>query len=541
MIRHREVVGKGFEIQNDELFGPLCYITENERAHKKVRFEIIDGKNLSKGVEILLREEPEQYVFMIRFDKEKIYRGSQLIVKEKWGLIVAFIKTQISFIDPERLKSITVMLPKNSDKLNVRNKKVKLLISLFVLLLSEKYILFQKTNGFQALSKEDQILDVYNAKMALSNYLKKSLPSKVKLVNLTLGSGNAYDMDELGLLPTFNIIKKQLNVQMGLPDSKESLPDSALMKPRPSFKFNLNLEHSPVRKVTKRRTKVDVDELIKMFNIADEAPESDEEDQSSESSNPEKKQATPAPLITFNELVSAGEEENSQKNDGNKSVFSKRFITAGLPALENAGMELDDVSVPKNISSKRSIRSQRASTMVRKTKFFKMSGKRKGSQEDKFTNFDSALDLITKTGFTIQKTVQDLTRPSTVTLCKIANRLILATIKYQNLFLFADFRIDFFSIPQKSLENISQQTFKDINLKLCVWTSNQLVSSKVTEFSLSESVFTFFERFGQGNKATRAVAKLIFFNRSNDQDKIDLQRILQRFLSKSSLYFRVQW
>jgi hypothetical protein len=547
-IKNKDTGKKGFEIQNDELFGPVCFITENEKAHKKVRFEITDGKNMSgKEADIILKQEQDQYIFMIQFDKEKIYRDSQHVIREKWAMIVAFIKSQLTFIDPERLKSITVMLPKNTDTSNVRSKKVKLLISLFILLISEKYVVCQKTNGYQVLSREGKVEELYIAKMELSNYLKKQRPSTVKLINLTIGSGTSYNFQELSFLPTYKILQDNYNyAQKEKMASRDNLSETSPgIKPRASYKFDLNLFQSPAlsRKQNKRRTKVDVNDLIKMFNIGAEAEESQEESSSKQTIS-EKEEGNIQPLESPIGLDPAVMEVDQENDPELKSINSKNSKPVESPRI------LFVADFPPSIPSifqrdKRRDGSHRASTMIRKTRFSRQIIKRRGTINtmDQGANFDNALDLITKTGISIQKTVSESIKPTTVTLCKISNRLVLVTIRYQNLFVFADFRLDLLSIPPTLRKDISHESFQKFNIKLFVWTNNPLVTSKVQEFTLSEPVYDFFERFGQGKKATRAVTRLILFNRANDQDKIDLQRILQKsisrlFLRKNSMEVR---
>lgn len=261
---------KPFGILNDELFGPVCYITENEGPHKRVRFEIKEGVNKSKGVEIILREESEQYVFVINFDKGKLsFKGADPLIREKWHLIVSFLKSRISLVDPDRLKSVTVMVPQNS-RSGIRTKKVKLLITLFLLLVSENYILLQRTTGYTAIEKEGVYSSIFNIKAALSKFCKRTKPSKRSIYHLFKTSAKRYDFEALSDLKNYDELEFEVNRK---PQRKlESIPSTPMIRNSPSENSLTDL--SPIYRSKspkkKRQTRIDMQQLIKMFQIEDD-------------------------------------------------------------------------------------------------------------------------------------------------------------------------------------------------------------------------------------------------------------------------------
>lgn len=260
---------KPFGIQNDELFGPVCYITENEGPHKRVRFEIKEGTNKTKGVEIILREETEQYVFIINFDKGKLsFKGADPLIREKWHVIVSFLKSRISLVDPDRLKSVTVMVPQNS-RSGIRTKKVKLLITLFLLLVSENYILLQRTTGYSAIEKEGLYSSIFNIKASLSKFCKRTKPSKRSIYHLFKTSEKKYEFEALSDLKNYDELEFQFNRK---PQQRlERLPSTPMIRNSPSENSLTDL--SPIyrsKSPKKRQTRIDMQQLIKMFQIEDE-------------------------------------------------------------------------------------------------------------------------------------------------------------------------------------------------------------------------------------------------------------------------------
>lgn len=151
--------------------------------------------------------------------------------------------------------------------------------------------------------------------------------------------------------------------------------------------------------------------------------------------------------------------------------------------------------------------------------------------------FDNALDAITKTGFNISKAVIEKPKFSSVTLCKVVSRLLLAMVKFERYFMLIDFRIDYRTIPQECLNPIDPNLFKKVGLILVIWTNSCQVMRRPLEIDLSEPGFDFFSRLGHGDKAERAIKKIVCDNRVNDSDRIVLCRKLNRLLSIIYGYF----
>lgn len=238
-----------------------------------MRFEIKEGINKSKEVELFLREEVDQLVFVINFDKHKIsLKRIDPLVREKWHQIMSFLKSRISLVDPDRLRSITVMMPPNSRK-GVRTKKVKLLIILFLLLVSENYILVQKTNGFAAVEKDGNYMDVYNIKAALSKYYKRSRPSKRSIYSLLKTSQYEYAFEALKNLTSYRVIDFPHRTDIPHNFYAEKIPSSPYFIGSGSNQSPG--EFSPLRNHKKKQTRIEMNQLIKIFDIEDEPDYSD--------------------------------------------------------------------------------------------------------------------------------------------------------------------------------------------------------------------------------------------------------------------------
>jgi hypothetical protein len=546
------VTSKPFEIQNEELYGPVCYITENEGQQKKVRFEIKEGINKSNGVEIVFREEVGQYVFAINFDKHKLFfKGADPLIREKWHLIQSFLKSRIQLVDPDRLKSVTVILPLNT-RSGIRTKKVKLLITLFLLLVSENYILLQKSNGYSAIEKDGKFLDIFNIKATLSKHFRRARPSKRSIYHLQKFQSYGYDFAALSELKPFQEVFKSTpsNRLNNRPVPEPITPVSPLfrrMQSNPSVAENTPLMRS--RSPKKRQTRIDMQQLIKMFQIEDEPQVSEEElihpkkgsiqeiDQGVPKLDSPREEVSglikpftviPAENPTNQNASQEAEEQVSGYQlspikEADKSNVSSSNLNGQSPVTDNQSVSR---------ASRRFI-SPDHSTHVGRHGHTRRHTRLKVALIDKTNNlmFDNALDVITKTGFSIQKLGIENPRFNSVTLCKVVTRFFLSILRFENCYLFVDFRINFDSIPQSILAPIDPDIFKKVGLTLHIWTNSLQFLGKPLEIPLSESGFDFFARFGHGEQAERAIKKIVTDNRAYASDKLAIRLLLLRLLS----------
>jgi hypothetical protein len=179
-----------FEIKNEELFGPVCFITDNNKKRNRVKFEIKDRMNKTKAVQLTLRVEtdPDQYVFIMNIDKDKLpvemdERGNK-INTQKWVLISNYIKGDRKAFDPSKFSSLSVYIPPNSFKNEVRNKKIKNLIQFFSQLIGERYLILQKLTGFQTKEIDGEYRQIYNTKTTLEKFYRESRINREELLEL---------------------------------------------------------------------------------------------------------------------------------------------------------------------------------------------------------------------------------------------------------------------------------------------------------------------------------------------------------------------
>lgn len=144
--------------------------------------------------------------------------------------------------------------------------------------------------------------------------------------------------------------------------------------------------------------------------------------------------------------------------------------------------------------------------------------------------FDNTLEVITKTAFHLQKTGPENPRYNSVTLCKVVTRLMLAIVKFDRFFVFVDFHIDYSGIPQSWLDPVNPDIFKFVGINLHIWTNDPFILGKPMKVSLSESGYELFSRLGIGEKAERAIKKIIGDNRANESDKISLVQTMLKLL-----------
>ena len=145
--------------------------------------------------------------------------------------------------------------------------------------------------------------------------------------------------------------------------------------------------------------------------------------------------------------------------------------------------------------------------------------------------FDNTLDVITKTAFSLQKAGPDNAKYNSVTLCKVVTRLMLSIVKFERCFVFVDFHIDYSSIPKSWVDPINPEIFKHVGLNLHIWTNDPFILGKPLKVPLSESGYDFFSMLGVGERAERAIKKIIGDNRANESDKICLIQLMLKGLS----------
>lgn len=288
----------------------------------------------------------DQYVFVIRLDKDKIVKGNKYFIKEKWNLIAKFIRSQVSLVDPERLQSVTVMMPHFNVKNDLKSKKVKLLITLFLLLISDKYFLLQKSNGYLVLPKNGAQQEIFNAKQILSQYYLKTKFTMTKLIQLTQSTESTYNFDALKSLKPFRgttfrmysglmspIISRESMSQLDSPDYR---PDGRISTPQQS-----PMSFSPLRRTNKRlTTRVDVNRLMKIFNIDDDCNESDNDSKLSQSDSPSiREEVQISPLVLPSLMLSSEQKINDSLQDIKESHPSPNFgaLTSKKDILPNHG------------------------------------------------------------------------------------------------------------------------------------------------------------------------------------------------------------
>jgi hypothetical protein len=254
----------------------------------------------------MLRQEIDQYVFVIRFDKDKIVKGSKFLIQDKWNLIANFIKSQIVLVDPERLQSVTVMMPNFSTKNDIKYKKVKLLITLFLLMISDNYFLCQKSNGYIALPREGHHERIFKAKSAISKFYLRSKFTMRKLISQTKSSADSYTFQALDKLPGYtdatpyfmpgNLPQIVSRDSMSIVHTSRRLANHIVSSPGHSPTVGI----SSARRIMKRKTtRVDVHQLMQMFNIEDDGKESDHESELSQSNKKnDDEEAIPGQLIS---------------------------------------------------------------------------------------------------------------------------------------------------------------------------------------------------------------------------------------------------
>jgi hypothetical protein len=468
------------------------------------------------------------------------------LIREKWHLIVSFLKSRISLVDPDRLKSITVMLPQNS-RSGVRTKKVKLLITLFLLLVSENYILLQKTNGYTAIEKDGYYSTIYNIKASLSKFYKKTKPSKRSIYRLTKTYEKKYEFEALEDLKPYEIhFGFNSRPQLG---AIENVPSTPQIRRSPSNSSINDL--SPIlksRSPKKRQTRIGMNQLIKMFQIEDEP-------QNSQSNEDLSKVASIEILEDIKPLEDSGIERkrkfsggrrlsiNMSENDINQKTVEQDVGNNNLSPikevdksnLSSANEALQSPNEDQNIESGTSNR-----LILPDISSFNRSGMRRATKmkvklllrQTKHLMFDNTLEVITKTGFRLQKVEQENPKYNSVTLCKVVTRLLLAIVKFERFYVFVDFHIDYKTIPESWTNPVNPDIFKHVGLFLRVWTNSALILSKPLDIPLSESGFEFFSRLGMGERAERAIKKIIGDNRANESDKIALSQLISKLIGK---------
>lgn len=172
----------GFTLQSDEIYATACFVSQNKKDSKMLRFEVKQKTNKSEPIEIGFRQEPGQYVIKLQLDNDKLLEGSANKSGNQYRALSQFLKGQLGGLDPAALKSVQVILPLQGFKNEQTNKKMKLLLSLLTLLVTEKYLLIQKLQGYRIVPKEGQFLDMCEIRELLQSYYEKTAKDMRSLI-----------------------------------------------------------------------------------------------------------------------------------------------------------------------------------------------------------------------------------------------------------------------------------------------------------------------------------------------------------------------
>lgn len=155
----RKKIG-GFTLQSEEIYAVACFLAQNIRESVRIRFEVKHRANKNETIELGLKEEPYQYVIKLDLDNDKLHAGRIRGSSNQWRVMCDFLRQRLGSLDPITLKSIQVVLPAGGFKNEQTNKKTKLLLGLLTLLVSEQYLLVQKTQGYRIVPKEGKYLEM---------------------------------------------------------------------------------------------------------------------------------------------------------------------------------------------------------------------------------------------------------------------------------------------------------------------------------------------------------------------------------------------
>lgn len=172
VVSGRKKVG-GFTLQSEEIYAVACFLAQNTRQSARLRFELKHRANKNEAIELGLREEPHQYVIKLDLDNDKLHAGRIRGSSNQWRVMCDFLRQRLADLDPSTLKSIQVVLPHGGFKNEQTNKKTKLLLGLLTLLVSEQYLLVQKTQGYRIVPKEGKHLEMCEITDSLRTYYER--------------------------------------------------------------------------------------------------------------------------------------------------------------------------------------------------------------------------------------------------------------------------------------------------------------------------------------------------------------------------------
>ena len=325
-----------------------------------------DKQNKKNFAEISMIEQEDGAVFVICIDKDKLNKPKAAkVVIEKWFLIANFVKDHMSWVDPEKLQKLKVNMPQTSSHSPIRSKKIKLLVALFTLLVTENYVVVQNPFGrcLAPLTPLTQDILTYTSMLRDAMRAKRKALKEALIAHPTLTGDNSLldvlalpDNSSSGLqqsllmaAPLFSVVSRSLlaadpsrlahretggSVRRNSQLSRLISPQSAM-----SGQDQLRL---PQTQLHPKSSHVEFEDFLQIFEVEEEEESDIEERHIFPRSKPIPKHLSPAPvrqvkrmtsIVLINGRESAKEIPSKQKisEESLSKKSSKRTISLVQP------------------------------------------------------------------------------------------------------------------------------------------------------------------------------------------------------------------